>query len=113
MNVSYVSTDGGKTFTLKNALTGITTNLWIDPSNNNRLAIADDGGAQISNDGGDNWPNISNQPTAQFYRVTTDNAFPYRIYGAQQDNSTIRIAHRTSGSSIERVINCSLRKVLI
>ena len=110
MNVSYgVSTDGGKTFTLKNAPHGDHHDLWIDPSNNNRLAIADDGGAQISNDGGDNWTTYHNQPTAQFYRVTTDNAFPYRIYGAQQDNSTIRIAHRTSGSSIgEKVtgINC-------
>ena len=65
-----------------------------------RLAIADDGGGQISNDGGDNWTTYFNQPTAQFYRVTTDNAFPYRIYGAQQDNSTIRINHRTSSSSI-------------
>lgn len=101
MNVSYgVSTDGGKTFTLKNAPHGDHHDLWIDPSNNNRLAIADDGGAQISNDGGNNWTTYLNQPTAQFYRVTTDNAFPYRIYGAQQDNSTIRIAHRTLGSSI-------------
>ena len=101
MNVSYgVSTDGGKSFTLKNAPHGDHHDLWIDPNNNNRMAIADDGGAQISNDGGNNWTTYHNQPTAQFYRVTTDNAFPYRIYGAQQDNSTIRIAHRSSGSSI-------------
>ena len=53
-----------------------------------------------SNDGGDNWTTYYNQPTAQFYRVTTDNSFPYKIYGAQQDNSTIRIKHRTSSSSI-------------
>lgn len=101
MNVSYgVSTDGGKTFTLKNAPHGDHHDLWIDPNNNNRMIIADDGGAQISNDGGNNWSTYYNQPTAQFYRVTTDNHFPYRIYGAQQDNSTIRILHRTSGSSI-------------
>ena len=101
LNVSYgVSTDGGKTFTLKNAPHGDHHDLWIDPSNNMRLAIADDGGGQISNDGGENWTTYFNQPTAQFYRVTTDNAFPYRIYGAQQDNSTIRINHRTSSSSI-------------
>ena len=101
LNVSYgVSTDGGKTFTLKNAPHGDHHDLWIDPYNNMRLAIADDGGGQISNDGGDNWTTYFNQPTAQFYRVTTDNAFPYRIYGAQQDNSTIRINHRTSSSSI-------------
>ena len=64
------------------------------------MIIADDGGAQISNDGGNNWTTYYNQPTAQFYRVTTDNHFPYRIYGAQQDNTTVRISHRSSGSSI-------------
>ena len=101
MNVSYgVSTDGGKTFTLKNAPHGDHHDLWIDPNNNMRMVIADDGGAQISNDGGNNWSTYYNQPTAQFYRVTTDNTFPYRIYGAQQDNSTIRISNRTTGSSI-------------
>ncbi len=101
MNVSYgVSTDGGKTFTLKNAPHGDHHDLWIDPNNNNRMVIADDGGAQVSNDGGNNWTTYYNQPTAQFYRVTTDNHFPYRIYGAQQDNSTVRILHRTAGNSI-------------
>jgi len=101
MNVSYgVSTDGGNTFTLKNAPHGDHHDLWIDPNNNNRMVIADDGGAQISNDGGDNWTTYHNQPTAQFYRVTTDNAFPYNIYGAQQDNSAIRIQSRTSGGHI-------------
>ena len=74
--------------------------LWIDPNNNQRMAIADDGGGQISTDAGENWTTYYNQPTSQFYRVTTDNHFPYRIYGAQQDNSTVRIAHRTSGNAI-------------
>ncbi len=101
MNVSYgVSTDGGETFTLKNAPHGDHHDLWIDPSNNQRMAIADDGGAQVSNDGGTNWTTYHNQPTAQFYRVTTDDVFPYRIYGAQQDNSSIRIQHRTSAGDI-------------
>ncbi|MDC6405348.1 MULTISPECIES: WD40/YVTN/BNR-like repeat-containing protein [Maribacter] len=101
MNVSYgVSTDGGKTFTLKNAPHGDHHDLWIDPNNNLRMAIADDGGAQISNDGGNNWTTYHNQPTAQFYRIATDSVFPYRIYGAQQDNTAIRIAHRTAGSAI-------------
>ena len=101
LNVSYgVSTDGGKTFKLKNAPHGDHHDLWIDPNNNSRMVVADDGGAQVSNDGGENWTTYFNQPTAQFYRVNTDNAFPYRIYGAQQDNSTIRISHRTSGGSI-------------
>ncbi len=101
MNVSYgVSKDGGKTFELKRAPHGDHHDLWIDPNDNQRMVIADDGGAQVSNDGGENWTTYHNQPTSQFYRVTTDNVFPYRIYGAQQDNSAIRIAHRTSGSSI-------------
>lgn len=101
MNVSYgVSKDGGKIFELKNAPHGDHHDLWIDPNNNQRMIIADDGGAQVSNDGGENWTTYHNQPTAQFYRVITDNHFPYRIYGAQQDNSSVRISHRTSGSYI-------------
>lgn len=101
MNVSYgISKDGGKTFTLKNAPHGDHHDLWIDPDNNRRMVIADDGGAQISNDGGNNWTTYHNQPTAQFYRVSTDNHFPYRIYGAQQDNTSVRIPHRTNGSAV-------------
>jgi len=64
------------------------------------MIIGDDGGAQVSYDGGETWSTYYNQPTAQFYRVTTDNAFPYRIYVAQQDNSTIRVSHRSDGGSI-------------
>ena len=64
------------------------------------MIIGDDGGAQVSNDGGMTWTTYYNQPTAQFYRVTTDNAFPYRIYAAQQDNSTVRIDSRSGGGSI-------------
>ena len=101
MNVSYgVSKDGGVTFELKNAPHGDHHDLWIDPNNNQRMVVADDGGAQVSNDGGENWTTYHNQPTAQFYRVTTDNSFPYRIYGAQQDNSSVRINHRGTGGSI-------------
>ncbi len=101
MNVQYgVSKDGGENFELKVAPHGDHHDLWIDPNNNQRMIIADDGGAQVSNDGGENWTTYHNQPTAQFYRVTTDNTFPYRIYGAQQDNSTVRIYHRTPGSAI-------------
>jgi len=101
MNVSYhKSTDGGRTFKSSNAPHGDHHDLWIAPEDNQRMIIADDGGAQISFDGGGNWSTYYNQPTAQFYRVTTDNHFPYRIYGAQQDNSTVRIAHRTNGYSI-------------
>ena len=101
MNVSYgTSKDGGKTWTLKNAPHGDHHDLWIDPSNNQRMVIADDGGAQVSNDAGENWTTYHNQPTSQFYRVATDDHFPYRIYGAQQDNSSIRISHRSAGNSI-------------
>lgn len=101
MNVSYgVSKDGGKTFELKNAPHGDHHDLWIDPNNNMRMIIADDGGAQVSNDGGENWTTYHNQPTAQFYRVTTDNSFPYNILGAQQDNTSVRIPHRTTGASV-------------
>ncbi|MGB0526031.1 MAG: VPS10 domain-containing protein [Flammeovirgaceae bacterium] len=101
MNVRYhKSTDGGKTFKPYVAPHGDHHDLWIAPEDPNRMIIGDDGGAQVSFDGGENWSTYLNQPTAQFYRVTTDNAFPYRIYAAQQDNSTIRINHRSSGGSI-------------
>ncbi|PPK84117.1 sortilin (neurotensin receptor 3) [Neolewinella xylanilytica] len=101
MNVSYHhSTDGGRTFKSNNAPHGDHHDLWIAPENNERMAIADDGGAQVSFDQGENWSTYHNQPTAQFYRVVTDNSFPYRIYGAQQDNSTVRIRHRTDGGTI-------------
>ena len=101
VNVSYhKSKDGGKTFEAMNANHGDHHDLWIAPEDNQRMIIGDDGGGQVSFDGGTNFTTYHNQPTAQFYRVVTDNHFPYRIYGAQQDNSTIRIAHRTDGNSI-------------
>jgi photosystem II stability/assembly factor-like uncharacterized protein len=101
LNVRYHrSTDGGKTFETFNAPHGDHHDLWIAPENPDRMIIGDDGGAQISYDGGMTWSTYYNQPTAQFYRVTTDNAFPYRIYAAQQDNSTIRIRHRSDGRTI-------------
>ncbi len=102
LNVSYHhSTDGGRTFTAANAPHGDHHDLWIAPEDPSRMIIADDGGAQVSFDGGENWSTYHNQPTAQFYRVVTDNHFPYRIYGAQQDNSTVRISHRTDGRYLD------------
>jgi len=102
MNVRYhKSTDGGKSFNTFNAPHGDHHDLWIAPENSQRMIIGDDGGAQVSYDGGETWSTYYNQPTAQFYRVTTDNAFPYRIYVAQQDNSTVRINHRSDGASID------------
>ena len=101
MNVSYhKSKDGGKTFKSSNAPHGDHHDLWIAPEDNQRMIIADDGGAQVTYNGGATWSTYYNQPTAQFYRVTTDNSFPYRIYVAQQDNSTLRVKHRSSGRAI-------------
>lgn len=101
LNVRYhKSTDGGKSFQTYNAPHGDHHDLWIAPEDNQRMIIGDDGGAQVSFDAGENWSTMNNQPTSQFYRVTTDNHFPYRILAAQQDNSTIRISHRTSGQYI-------------
>jgi len=101
VNVRYhKSTDGGKTFSPYVAPHGDHHDLWIAPEDPQRMIIGDDGGAQISYDGGSKWSTYHNQPTAQFYRVATDNSFPYNILVAQQDNSTIRVAHRTSGGGI-------------
>ena len=101
LNVSYhKSTDGGVSFKSFNAPHGDHHDLWIAPEDPMRMIMGDDGGAQISYDGGENWSTYHNQPTAQYYRVTTDNHFPYRIYVAQQDNSTQRVLHRTDGGSI-------------
>lgn len=101
LNVNFLkSTDGGKTFKTIRTPHGDHHDLWIDPADGNRMVIADDGGAQISFDGGENWSTYMNQPTAQFYRVSTDNHFPYRILGAQQDNTTVRILSRSDGGQI-------------
>jgi len=101
MNVNFHrSKDGGRTYTTLQTPHGDHHDLWIDPNHPERMIVGDDGGAQVSVDGGENWSTYHNQPTAQFYRVTTDNSFPYRIYGAQQDNSTVRIRHRVEGAAI-------------
>ncbi|HRG91624.1 MAG TPA: hypothetical protein PLZ10_01685, partial [Chitinophagaceae bacterium] len=100
-NVGFMlSTDAGKTFKSINTPHGDHHDLWIDPADGNRMIVADDGGAQISFDGGNNWSTYMNQPTAQVYRLSTDNAFPYRILGGQQDNSAFRIRSRTYGAAI-------------
>ena len=98
----FRSVDGGKSFTLLPARHGDHHGLWIDPQNPQRIANANDGGAAISTDGGKTWTTQSNQPTAQFYHVAVDNAFPYHIYGAQQDNSNVGIASRTDSGVIGR-----------
>ena len=101
LNVNFLrSRDGGKTFQSINTPHSDHHDLWIDPKEPNRMVIGDDGGGQVSFDAGDNWSTYENQPTSQIYRVSTDNHFPYRILGAQQDNSTIRIMSRTYGGAI-------------
>jgi len=101
LNVDLLkSTDGGKTFKEINTPHGDHHDLWLDPEDGKRMIVADDGGAQISFDGGEHWSTYLNQPTAQFYRVSTDNHFPYRILAAQQDNTSIRIMSRSEGNSI-------------
>jgi photosystem II stability/assembly factor-like uncharacterized protein len=99
MNVNFhKSKDGGKTFDKISTPHGDNHDLWIDPVDPKRMIEANDGGANISYDGGENWSVQSNQPTAQMYRVSTDNAFPYRLLGGQQDNSAIRIRSRSAFS---------------
>ncbi|HEY2139250.1 MAG TPA: hypothetical protein VGH00_04160 [Chthoniobacterales bacterium] len=98
----YRSNDGGKSFTPVRAPHGDNHALWIDPANPKRLINGNDGGATISTNGGESWTSEYNQPTAQFYHVTTDNRFPYYIYGAQQDNSTVGIASASPDGGIDR-----------
>lgn len=95
------SDDGGVTFRPIPTPHSDNHDLWIDPNDNNRMINGDDGGASVTTDGGRTWTEQT-QPTAQFYRVTLDNDFPYNIYGAQQDNTTVRIASRSSGAYISR-----------
>jgi len=99
---AYRSTDGGKTFARLRAPHGDNHGLWIDPTNPRRMINGNDGGATISTNGGESWTTQYNQPTAQFYHVTTDNQYPYFIYGAQQDNSTVAIASASANGSIDR-----------
>ena len=95
------SKDGGETYDPISTPHGDHHDLWIDPRNSSRMIIGDDGGGQVTFDGGETWSSYDdNQPTAQFYRVTTDNHFPYRIYGGQQDNSTVRILHTSNGRNM-------------
>jgi photosystem II stability/assembly factor-like uncharacterized protein len=95
----YRSNDGGRTFTGIPVPHGDNHDLWIAPDDPNRMIESNDGGANVSLNGGRSWSE-QDQPTAQFYRVALDNDFPYNIYGAQQDNSTVRIASRTTEGGI-------------
>ena len=106
-NVVYVlnapvmkSIDGGKSFSKIAVPHGDNHHLWINPNDNTNLINSNDGGANISFNGGKSWSSQKNQPTSQFYRVITDNLVPYNVYGGQQDNSAITIASRTNDAGI-------------
>ncbi len=107
-NIVYVmnapamkSIDGGKSFTRMATPHGDNHHLWINPTNNQKMINSNDGGANISNNGGKSWSTQQNQATSQFYRVITDNLVPYNVYGGQQDNSAIRIKSRTNSGGID------------
>ena len=87
----YKSTDGGKTFTIMRTPHGDNHDIWISPKDGNTMIQANDGGANVSFDGGRTWSTLMNQPTGEFYGVWTDAQFPYRLYGAQQDDNTVII----------------------
>jgi photosystem II stability/assembly factor-like uncharacterized protein len=96
-NVNFFkSTDGGHTYKAIETPHGDNHDLWIAPSDPKRMIEGNDGGANISMNGGKSWSSIMNQPTAQFYRVAVDDQFPYWVYGAQQDNTTVKIMSRTT-----------------
>jgi photosystem II stability/assembly factor-like uncharacterized protein len=101
LNIEFLkSIDGGKSFSGIHVRHGDTHDLWIDPDNPARMILGDDGGAEITVNGGRSWSTEDNQPTAQIYRVTTDSRFPYWIYGSQQDNTSIAIPSGVRDSSI-------------
>jgi photosystem II stability/assembly factor-like uncharacterized protein len=101
VNVRFHRTkDGGKTWTAIATPHGDNHDLWIAPNDPARMIEANDGGVNVSNDAGVTWTRQDNQPTAQFYRLSVDTDFPYRILGPQQDNTAVRIRHRTTGGGI-------------
>ncbi|MFH1964165.1 MAG: glycosyl hydrolase, partial [Acidobacteriota bacterium] len=93
----YKSTDAGKTFESISVPHGDVHDLWLNPENPDIMVNSNDGGANVTVDGGKTWTTQLNQPTAEFYRVEVDNQFPYRVYGAQQDNSTISVPGKSPG----------------
>ena len=96
----WKSTDGGVSFSEINTPHGDNHDLWIDPVDPNRMVQGNDGGANVSYNGGVTWSSIYNQPTAQFYRIDTDNRHPYRVYGTQQDNTSAAVPSSTIWGAI-------------
>ncbi|MGD2122822.1 MAG: glycosyl hydrolase [Gemmatimonadota bacterium] len=98
MNTSlYRSIDAGKTWETIRVPHGDVHDLWVNPENPDFMVVANDGGAQVSLNAGESWSTLLNQPTAELYRVVTDDRFPYRVYAAQQDNTTISLPSRSYG----------------
>ena len=87
----WKSTDGGTSFSEVTTRHGDNHDLWIDPNDNTRMIEGNDGGAHVSFNAGASWSTIYNQKTAQFYRIDIDNQYPYRVYGTQQDNTSISV----------------------
>ncbi|MBI2833640.1 MAG: glycosyl hydrolase [Acidobacteria bacterium] len=96
----FESRDGGKTFVQLPTPHGDNHDLWIDPRSPDRMIQGNDGGANVTYNGGVTWSTIYNQPTAAIYHIAVDNQFPYRVYGTQQDNSAISTPSRTNGAAI-------------
>ncbi len=94
------SIDGGRTFRVVQATHGDNHHLWINPLDPRAMINSNDGGVSVSLDGGDSWSSQDNQPTAQFYHVTTDHDYPYKLYSGQQDNSAVIIRSRSDDFSI-------------
>jgi photosystem II stability/assembly factor-like uncharacterized protein len=105
------STDGGRHFApIKGDQTGDDFHsLWIDPVNPDRRILGSDQGAQVTLNGGVTWSSWYNQPTGQFYHVATDNRFPYRVYGAQQDSGAAGVPSRTG--SIDGIAMPQFREI--
>ena len=94
----YKSVDGGTSFEQYGVPHGDVHDLWLNPNDPDRMVVANDGGGQVTVDGAETWSTYFNQPTAEMYSVTVDDEFPYRVYGPQQDNSTIRLPAWSEGS---------------
>ncbi|MBT5186074.1 MAG: glycosyl hydrolase [Kordiimonadaceae bacterium] len=94
------SIDGGKTYDTIRAPHVDHHALWFNPNDSTNFINGNDGGANITFNGGKTWSSIMNQPTGQFYRVITDNLFPYNVYGSQQDDNAITIKNETLSGGI-------------
>jgi photosystem II stability/assembly factor-like uncharacterized protein len=97
------SIDGGRTFSVVPVQHGDAHDLWFDPADARRLVLGHDGGANVSYDSGASWSTCFNQPTAELYHVTTDTREPYRVYAAQQDNTTISVPSHSELGTIPQV----------